>query len=145
MKHLLVQILHSRVGSWPYHKHQTRPAILAWDKHSSLLRKSVNHGQKKFYNIGPRSDISPCVTPLKRQAPSLAKIRLRLRRLNLTNTLAYYGTELMKAFKRFTEQAIPSLKALNNDHTPPFMVLGQIQGQENKTFYNCKNISSAVL
>jgi hypothetical protein len=24
------------------------------DKHSSLVRKSVNHGQKKFYNIGPR-------------------------------------------------------------------------------------------
>ncbi len=28
---------------------------LAKDKHSSLLRKSVNYGQKKFYNIGPRS------------------------------------------------------------------------------------------
>ncbi len=23
------------------------------NKHSSLVRKSVNHGQKKFYNIGP--------------------------------------------------------------------------------------------
>ncbi len=27
---------------------------LARDKHSSLLRKFVNYGQKKFYNIGPR-------------------------------------------------------------------------------------------
>ncbi len=36
------------------HKHYTRPAILARDKHSSLLRKSVNYGRKKFYSIGPR-------------------------------------------------------------------------------------------
>ncbi len=29
-------------------------AFPAWsNKHSSLVRKSVNHGQKKFYNIGP--------------------------------------------------------------------------------------------
>ena len=27
---------------------------LARDKHSSLLQKFVNYGQKKFYNIGPR-------------------------------------------------------------------------------------------
>ncbi len=26
---------------------------LAKDKHSSLLQKFVNYGQKKFYNIGP--------------------------------------------------------------------------------------------
>ncbi len=26
---------------------------LAKDKHSSLLRKFVNYGRKKFYNIGP--------------------------------------------------------------------------------------------
>jgi hypothetical protein len=26
----------------------------ARDKHSSLLRKSVNYGRTKFYNIGPR-------------------------------------------------------------------------------------------
>ncbi len=26
---------------------------LATDKHSSLLRKSVKYGRKKFYNIGP--------------------------------------------------------------------------------------------
>jgi len=27
------------------------------DKHSSLLRKFVNYGEKKFYNIGPRGVI----------------------------------------------------------------------------------------
>jgi hypothetical protein len=26
------------------------------DKHSSLLRKFVNYGEKKFYNIGPWLD-----------------------------------------------------------------------------------------
>ncbi len=35
------------------HKHQTRLAILARDKHTSLLQKSVTDKQK-FYNIGPR-------------------------------------------------------------------------------------------
>jgi Dynein heavy chain, N-terminal region 2 len=30
---------------------------LARDKHSGLLRKCVNYGQKKFYNIGPRSHL----------------------------------------------------------------------------------------
>ncbi len=34
-------------------KHQTRLERLARDKLSSLLRRSVNYGQKKFYNIGP--------------------------------------------------------------------------------------------
>ncbi len=32
---------------------QTRPEKLTNDKHSSLLRKSVNYGQRKIYNIGP--------------------------------------------------------------------------------------------
>ncbi len=34
--------------------HKTRLERLARDKHSSLLQKSVNYGQKKFNNIGPR-------------------------------------------------------------------------------------------
>jgi hypothetical protein len=34
-------------------KHKTRLERLAWDKHSSLLRKLVNYGRKKFYRIGP--------------------------------------------------------------------------------------------
>ncbi len=35
-------------------KHQTRLEWPARDKHSSLLRKFVNYGRKKFFNIGPR-------------------------------------------------------------------------------------------
>ncbi len=35
------------------YKHLTRLERLVWDKHFSLLRKSVNYGRKKFYNIGP--------------------------------------------------------------------------------------------
>ncbi len=34
-------------------KHQTRLERLARDKHSSLSRKFVNYGRKKFYRIGP--------------------------------------------------------------------------------------------
>ncbi len=34
---------------------QTRPEKLTNDKHTSLLRRSVIYGQKKFYNIGPSS------------------------------------------------------------------------------------------
>ncbi len=34
-------------------KHYTRLERLVMDKHSSLLWKSVNYGQKKFYSIGP--------------------------------------------------------------------------------------------
>jgi hypothetical protein len=34
------------------HKHKTRLAKLARDKHSSLLRTFVNYGRKKFYEIG---------------------------------------------------------------------------------------------
>ncbi len=35
------------------HKHQNRLSMFAKDKHFSLLRESVNYGQKMFYNIGP--------------------------------------------------------------------------------------------
>ncbi len=35
---------------------QTRLETFARDKYSSLLRKSVNRGRKKFYNISPWSD-----------------------------------------------------------------------------------------
>jgi hypothetical protein len=35
------------------HKHWTRLNRLARDKPSSLLRKSVNYGRKKFYDTGP--------------------------------------------------------------------------------------------
>jgi hypothetical protein len=39
-------------------KHLTRLERAVRDKHSRLLRKSVNYGRNKFYDTGPRS-ISP--------------------------------------------------------------------------------------
>ncbi len=41
------------VGSGLTHKHQTRLEKLGKDKRSSLLRKFVTYGRKKFYRIGP--------------------------------------------------------------------------------------------
>ncbi len=41
------------VGSGLTHRHQTRLERLARNKHTSLLRKSVNYGRKKFYSTGP--------------------------------------------------------------------------------------------
>ncbi len=40
------QVLHSRVGSWPYAQRLSRM------KHFSLLQKIVNYNLKMFYNIG---------------------------------------------------------------------------------------------
>ncbi len=37
---------------------QTIPEKLTNDKHSSLLRKSVNYGHKKFYNIEPWPEVN---------------------------------------------------------------------------------------
>jgi hypothetical protein len=44
------QVLHSRVGFWTY-----RQTLDKAEKHSNLLQKFVNYGQKKFYNIRPRA------------------------------------------------------------------------------------------
>jgi hypothetical protein len=40
-----------KVGAYPFEAH-FRLKRLARDKHCSLLRKFVNYGRKKFYNIG---------------------------------------------------------------------------------------------
>jgi len=45
------------VGSSLSYKHKARLERFARDKHSSLLRKLVNYGHKKFYNIWPRSTV----------------------------------------------------------------------------------------
>ncbi len=45
------------LGSSLTFKHQTRLERLAMDKHSSLLRKSVNYGQKSFTTLGPGVDV----------------------------------------------------------------------------------------
>jgi hypothetical protein len=47
------QVLRSRVGSWPHLQTLDWLERLARDKHSSILRKSVNYGCKKLYRIGP--------------------------------------------------------------------------------------------
>ncbi len=44
------------VGSGLTQKHYTRLERLARDKHSSLLRKSVTYGRKKFYSTGQWCD-----------------------------------------------------------------------------------------
>jgi len=41
------------IGSGHTCKHWTWLERLARDKHSSLLRKYVNYGSKKFYSTGP--------------------------------------------------------------------------------------------
>jgi hypothetical protein len=46
----------SLVGSGLTRKHLTRLKKLARYKHSSLLRKSVNYGHKKFFDTGPWLD-----------------------------------------------------------------------------------------
>ncbi len=48
-----IQRFFNRVSSCFTNRHQTWLERLALDKHSSLLRKFVNYGRKKFYNIGP--------------------------------------------------------------------------------------------
>ncbi len=40
-------------------KHETKLERLARNKHSSLLRKFINYGHKKFYNIRPRQGLNP--------------------------------------------------------------------------------------
>ncbi len=42
------------VGPGLASKHWTRLERLAKDKHSSVLRRSVNYGHNKFYSTGPR-------------------------------------------------------------------------------------------
>ncbi len=44
------------VGSILTHKHQIGLKRFARDKHSSLLRKSINYSRKMFYSTGPWSE-----------------------------------------------------------------------------------------
>ncbi len=39
----------------PYSSTDVRASVFDTEKHSSLVRKYVNHRQKKFYTNGPRS------------------------------------------------------------------------------------------
>ncbi len=40
-------VIHTRVGSWPYRKHQTRLEKCGWDKHSSLQGSFVSYEENK--------------------------------------------------------------------------------------------------
>ncbi len=44
---------HSRLSSWSYQQTLDQTEKLAIDKHSSLLRKFVNYGQKSFLTFLP--------------------------------------------------------------------------------------------
>jgi hypothetical protein len=44
----------TEIGSGLLRRHQTRLEKLARDKHSSLLRKSIKYGCKKFHNVVSR-------------------------------------------------------------------------------------------
>ncbi len=71
----------TRVGFSLTRKHWTRLEIPTRDKHSSLLRKSVNYDCKMFFSTGPW-----CASTI------LVNIRPDLKIVG-TNTLAYFGRE----------------------------------------------------
>ncbi len=51
-------------------------AFQAWsNKHSSLLQKSINYGQKKFYNIGPSSLFGVETIPVWEREGTLGFVR----------------------------------------------------------------------
>jgi hypothetical protein len=52
VKHIYGALLEGRLLTLPAN---TRLEKLARDRHSSLLPKFVNYGQKRFYNMGPRT------------------------------------------------------------------------------------------
>ncbi len=62
-------------------KHKTKLERLARDKHSSLLRKFVNYGNKKFYNIDPWPEAKPSLEVKQ------ALMKYLVRALNTTITL----------------------------------------------------------
>jgi hypothetical protein len=52
-----------REGSWPYPQTLDKVERLVKDKHSCLLRKFVNYGRKKIYNVGPRANVIKLFCP----------------------------------------------------------------------------------
>ncbi len=84
-------MLHSRISSWAFPQ-----TIDQSGEAASLLQKFVNYGQKKFYNIGPESTNGTVL---------LANVGMVWKRLTVTNTLAYFGADLITAVKWFILQA----------------------------------------
>ncbi len=54
MKHIAGAPFYGRLLALPTNIRLGRKRNVG-DKHSSLLQKFINYGQKKFYNIGPRA------------------------------------------------------------------------------------------
>jgi hypothetical protein len=73
----LIRFYTLRSGFLPY-PHLTRLEKLAKEKHSNLLQKFVNYGQKVFITLGPGWKL-----------------------MSVTNTLAYYCRQLITSVKSF--------------------------------------------
>ncbi len=98
---------------------------LTMDKRSSLLRKFVNHGRKKFYNFGLRVD---CTLKGKLLALS-ANIQTRA---EVTKALVYYDTQI----KHFIVQGLYFLYNLRIDPIRQSVCPQQtFQAQCNVTLY----------
>ncbi len=66
---------------------------LTRDKHSSLIRKFVNYGQEKFYNIGPRGSSLPLeFSPVCYTSALPANIRLKTD-IDKHSSLLKYGVK----------------------------------------------------
>ncbi len=81
-------------------RHQTRIGRLAWDKHSSLLRKVVTYGRKKFYNI---------VTWMSGHVVELSKPVLKMERnvfLKVAARGQYCKTSLVSDLQIFAQSQI---------------------------------------
>jgi hypothetical protein len=50
---LHLQVLHSRVGSWPYPQAKYYSGTTCQGQTISFLQTFVKYSPKKFYNIGP--------------------------------------------------------------------------------------------
>ncbi len=63
---------------WPYLQTLTRLEMLARDKHSSLLQKSVNYDCKKFYSTGPRCEVHQVQSTINKSADTISLQSTRL-------------------------------------------------------------------
>ncbi len=82
------------------HKHETKLEKLARDRHSSLLRESVNYGRKFFIELAPGPNVKkPLAVPIYYHfmvlLPSYVikypeTIFLKMNRFSLQNVLGHY-------------------------------------------------------
>ncbi len=73
------------------------------DKHSSLLRKLINYGEKKFYNIGPR--MPPCIlTSSRRILRIMTLCKIVFRGMTSFSVLLYIMTFMRETIGMITIQ-----------------------------------------